>query len=211
MKAVEIGGMQKFDPSGDVGSVGIRWEKWLRGFRLYSQGKGVNDPGQMKALLLHSAGNEVQDIYYTLQEPDPGDNETVFDVTCTLLTNHFSPLKNVPYERSLFRATSQQVNETVEQFITRLRERAVYCEFGAAKDEVIRDQVIEKCSSHRLRRKLLEMRDLTLDLPTVQLRNCHVTNVGNKDILRRCARVKSRVVHQGRKDNNKVLELLTLS
>ena len=67
MKAVKIGGMQKFDPNGDVGGVGIRLEKWLRGFRLYSQWKGVNDPRQMKALPLHSAGNEVQDIYYTLQ------------------------------------------------------------------------------------------------------------------------------------------------
>ena len=121
MKADEIWGMQKFDPRGDVGSVVhvIRWDKWLRGFRLYSQGKGVKDPGQMKALLLHSAGNEVQDIYYTLQEHDPGDNKAVFDVTCALLTNHLSPLKNVPYERSLFRAISLQVNETVEQFITR--------------------------------------------------------------------------------------------
>lgn len=63
----------------------------------------------------------------------------------------------VPYERSLIRATSQQVNKTVEQFITCLLERAVYCELSAAQDEMIRDQVIEKCLSHRQRRKLLEM------------------------------------------------------
>ena len=76
----------------------------------------------------------------------------------------FTVKKNVPNDGSLFRATSQQVNKTVEQFITRLRERTVYCEFCAAQDEMIRDQVIEKCLSHILRRKLLEMRDLTLDL-----------------------------------------------
>ena len=53
----------------------------------------------MKALLQHSAGNEVQDIYHALQEREPGENRFVFDVTCLLLTSHFSPLKNVPYER----------------------------------------------------------------------------------------------------------------
>ena len=56
------------------------------------------------------------------------------------------------------------MNEAVEQFINRLRERAVYCEFGAAQVEMIRDQVIETCLSHRLRRKRLEMQDLTLNL-----------------------------------------------
>ena len=80
----------------------------------------------------------------------------------TFLTTHFSPLKNVTYERSLFRACSQQFNETVDQFITRLKERAAYCEFGAGVDQMIADQVIEKCLSHRLRRKLLEMKDVTL-------------------------------------------------
>ena len=35
--------------------------------------------------------------------------------------------------------------ESVDQFITRLCERAEYCEFGNAKDKNIRDQVVEKC------------------------------------------------------------------
>ena len=59
---------------------------------------------------------------------------------------------------------SQLPTESVDQFITRLRERADYCEFGDAKDENIRDQVIEKCMSSCLRRKLLEKgRGLTLE------------------------------------------------
>ena len=66
----------------------------------------------------------------------------------------------MPYERSLFRTASLQVNETVEQFITRLRERALYCVYGTAQNEMIREQIFENCLSHRL----LEMRDFTLDL-----------------------------------------------
>ena len=59
---------------------------------------------------------------------------------------------------------AQLPTESVDQFITRLRERAEYCEFGDTKDENIRDQVIEKCMSSRLRRKLLEKgRRLTLE------------------------------------------------
>ena len=51
---------------------------------------------------------------------------------------------------------AQLPTESVDQFITKLRERAEYCEFDNAKDENIRDEVIEKCLSSRLRRKLLD-------------------------------------------------------
>ena len=36
--------------------------------------KGVTRADQKKALLVHSAGNEVQDIYFTLTETDPSEN-----------------------------------------------------------------------------------------------------------------------------------------
>jgi len=55
----------------------------------------------------------------------------------------------------------QKPSETVEQYITRLRQKAIYYSF-ADVDENIRDQNIEKCSSKRLRRKLLERHNVTL-------------------------------------------------
>lgn len=58
MKSIEIGGIQRFDPNGDVNNVGFRWKKWLRGFELYAVGKDVTRADQKKALLLHPAGNE---------------------------------------------------------------------------------------------------------------------------------------------------------
>lgn len=113
-------------------------------FRAIRIGKGVTRVDQKKDLLLHSAKNEVQDIYFTLTETDPVENHNVYDVACKLSTDHFSLLTNVPYERSLFRSTGQQINKTIEQFITRLGEKADYCNCGEGRDEMIRDQVIEK-------------------------------------------------------------------
>ena len=58
-----------------------------------------------------------------------------------------------------------QVIETVDQFVTRLRQKAQTYEFGdaATVDEQIRDPVISKCLSYALRRKLLQKgRNLTL-------------------------------------------------
>ena len=107
----------------------------------------------------------MQDVYYTfLEAQEPGEGETVYTAAMEQLDQYFMPQVNVAYERHLFRSMAQLPAESVDQFITRLRERAEYCEFGDAKDENIRDQVIEKCISSRLRRKLLEKgRELTLE------------------------------------------------
>ena len=64
-------------------------------------------------------------------------------------------MANVPFERHLFRQLEQQVDETVDQFVCRLRQKSLSCDF-AKVDEAIRDQLIEKCRDARLRRKFLE-------------------------------------------------------
>ena len=79
-----------------------------------------------------------------------------------MLDAYFKPKANVAFERSQFRSIAQQSNESMDQYITRLRQKAVYCNFTNV-EENIRDQVIEKCYSQRLRRKLLEKSDVSLD------------------------------------------------
>ena len=69
---------------------------------------------------------------------------------------HFAPQVNVPFERHQFRQANQEESETVDQFVTRLFQLAENCDFGDKKSEHIHDQLIDKCRSHNLRKKLLE-------------------------------------------------------
>ena len=63
----------------------------------------------------------------------------------------------------MFRKEGQKEGESVGQFVTKLRQLAILCEFGDQVDDFIRDQVIDNCRSKRLRTKLLAERDLKLD------------------------------------------------
>ena len=127
----------------------------------------------------------MQDVYYTFPEArEPGEGETVYTVAMEQLDQYFMPQVNVPYERHLFRTMAQLPTESVDQFMTRLREKAEYCEFGDAKDENIRDQVIEKCMSSRLRRKLLEKgRGLILEQLQI-LQDLWKLAIGKQELLR---------------------------
>ena len=129
--------------------------------------KGVVNDAQKKALLLHTAGIEVQELYETLRDPGPSvefeeDTATDLEKTVHNLNAYFVTKLNEPYERHVFRSMAQQDGETVGQFMARLRKQAQNCNF-TTPDIDIRDQVIDKCRSSELRRKLLAKENLTLE------------------------------------------------
>lgn len=164
----EIGGIPHFDCTGEPTSIGVRWKKWRRAFEFFVEGKGVTNPKQKKSLLLHCGGMALQDVYSTLPPAaEPEEDENVYTVAMDQLDQYFTPQVNVPYERHMFRSLTQEPSESIDQFVTRLLQKADFCDFGDKRDENIRDQVIEKCSSNRLRTKLLE-RGTTLTLQQLQ-------------------------------------------
>ncbi|XP_071176414.1 uncharacterized protein [Mytilus edulis] len=155
---IDLNPVGNFDVSGD--RLGQSWTRWLRSFELYATGKGVDDKKQKKALLLHCAGLDVQDIYFTLTEED-GDDD--FDKTIKTLKKHFDAKINFSVERYNLRSIKQNETETIDQYITRLKQQVVLCDHPDP-DAQVRDQVIEKCRSNRLRTRLLEKGPgLTLD------------------------------------------------
>ena len=151
-------GIQAFHCRGDSTSVGPRWRRWRKVFQFYVDGRGITAAARKKALLLHCAGMEIQEIFETLTDPGvpEGKEDNVYNAALRTLDAYFSPQVNVPYERHIFRQMKQEENEMVDQFIVRLSNQAANCEFGVTKNERIRDQIIDKCKSTKLRRKLLE-------------------------------------------------------
>ena len=168
---VEVTPLPPFDCSGDPTSVGPRWKRWKKAFQFYIDGKGVQNNGQKRALLLHSAGMDVQAIFETVNnvsfEPAfEGDTDSAYKQAVRNLDSYFAPKGNVPYERHIFRSLKQDASETVDQYVSRLKKQSLNCGFGdeAIRNEMIRDQVIDACQSSHSRKKLLQKGDdLTLD------------------------------------------------
>ena len=155
---LQVSPVAPFDPHVDANSLCQRWKRWVQAFELYVGASGVKDDNQKRQLLLHCAGMDVQDIFYTL--PATG---TDYKTAKDKLTAHLTPKQNTSYNRHVFRKEVQKEGESVWQFVTRLRQLAALCEFGDQVDDFIRDQVVYNCRSKRLRTKLLAEQDLTLD------------------------------------------------
>ena len=169
IKIDDLTSVKPFDPHGEPSGVGRRWQRWLKSFSVYAESKGlliaadkVDNKIQRRALLLHSAGEAVQEIFETLT--DTGEAKD-YEKAVKALNDYFIPKVNSTYQNHLFRSMEQQDGETVAQFVTRLRQVVKDCDYGDQAENQIRDQVVQRCKSHELRKKLLEKGEkLTLEL-----------------------------------------------
>jgi len=160
-----------FDVHGTASEVSQRWTRWLRSFEYMADGKAITDFARRRALLLHLAGEAVQDLFEDLLDPDvalpPGrrtNADNVYKQCKRILTHHFAAPPNTPYERHQFRQLFPNEGESTQQFSIRLRQKARLCGFDMGYiDDAIRDQLIATMRSSELRQKILAEGNLSLE------------------------------------------------
>lgn len=147
----------------DTSTQAARWKKWLSRFRNLLVAMNVAGKKRKRALLLHNAGEATNEFFDTLPDTTPGEGEDTFEKSRTSPDNiiYFTPRQNREYEIYVFRQAKQESNESISAFHTRLRQLAVTCEF-ADVDREIKTQIVQSCSSHKLRTKALENPSYTL-------------------------------------------------
>ena len=101
-----------------------RWKKWKQIFEFYFSASGTEDGSQMRALLLHGTGPDVQDIFMHLEEVG-----TTYKAALGALNNHFEC-----YIINTHISSSHSRSErTVDKFCHKL---ASTCEFANQNTEI---------------------------------------------------------------------------
>lgn len=157
---------------------GWEWKNWHRSFEWYLKANHIEDEYDKFLKLMHLAGRKVQEVFETLPVPPSisqvrrgplaASEEYIpqlsdYEMAIAKLNEFFEPKKNSTYERHMFRLIKQEKNEKVGIFVMRLRTRADKCDFGDTLEDNVKDQIIEKCLSPKLRRELLKLGDAPLD------------------------------------------------
>lgn len=155
------------------------WKKFKQRFELYMVASGLKDkdPEIQCSTLLHIIGEDALDIYNTFEIAAQDRNK--LDVLMKKFTAHFIPQKNVTYERHVFNTTSQKPGETIDQFVTELRNKAETCEFGVLCDSLIKDRIVVGVADEQLRARLLRDPELTLPKTLVM---CHASEASKQQM-----------------------------
>ena len=154
-------GPAAFDTVGEPATLSQRWRIWKDEFELFVAASGVADPTQQRALLLHSAGPGVREIFRSIPDETKGGTKD-YKKAMDSLTDYFQLKKNIPKARQNFLALKPLPGERINNFVTRLSSLAEHCEYGEAKDDMTRDQVLAHIKEKNLKSKLYRIDDLTL-------------------------------------------------
>ena len=137
-----------FDYETDKANAGVHWDKWVQRLENLFVAMNITDDNRKRALLLHYGGERVHDIF-TAEKGDAGDE---YKDAKKVLTDYFKPQKNVQMEIYNFRNTKQKEGQTLDEYVTELRQMSKSCEFTNCDNEIY-TQIIQHCTSNRLRRR----------------------------------------------------------
>ena len=121
--SLQIPSVAQFPPRREPSSVAQHWTKWKKSFQYFLNAPGTTTEVRKKASLLHLVRTETREIFKMLQNT----GET-FAEALLALDNHFSVKKNIPLQRSKFHQPKQETNESIGQYITKLRQLCLYCD-----------------------------------------------------------------------------------
>lgn len=113
-------------------------------------------------LLLATIGPDAYRLLKNLSAPDVPNTKSYKELT-KLLQNHFDPEPIVIAERHKFWTACQEENESVADFVVRLKKLSSTCSFGTFLEEALRDRLVSGLhhKMSKAQRQLLTVRNLT--------------------------------------------------
>lgn len=158
------------DPMLCTGDVATNWKSFKEAYTDYATAIELykKDKAIQAATLKTVMGKECRQILARLEisEDESKDPAVVLDK----LESYFEPTRNILYERFLFHAAEQQPNETVDQYIIRLRRLAETCNFRNLHDEMLRDRLVLGCKDKAARARLFRQKECDLKTALEALR-----------------------------------------
>lgn len=114
------------------------------------------------AQLLHLIGEEGFKIFNTFTFKKKND-ENILNKVLEKFDDHFTTKLNTTYERYQFFTIRQEKNESIENFITRLKSKAATCEFKTLENSLVRDMLVVGLDDEVIKEKLLQEKNLKLE------------------------------------------------
>lgn len=123
------------------GNTSENWRRFKQQFDIYltASGKG-NKADEVKIAILLNFAEDAIEVFNTFQFAE-GDKHKL-DKVLEQFEQYCDPRKNVVFERYQFWQITQKDSETVDQFVTRLKNKVKSCEYPSPVDDMLRDKFV---------------------------------------------------------------------
>lgn len=167
-KKMEI--LNKPTPLAFTANIAENWNKFKDQLEIFltASEQDTKSDRVKAAILKNLIGEDALDLLKTM---DMGDEERAsYNAIVKKLEEYCVPKKNILYERFVFYKRKQSQGESFDEFLADIKKLAKPCEFGQAKDEMLRDRIVLGIFDTKLQEKLLCMTDHSLEKVTEKCR-----------------------------------------
>ena len=149
--AALIGSLQPYDPATDWKLYEISITNFFAANRITAPAN-AQDIDRRKAALLATIGMRALDIIRSLCAPDEPNTKS-YDEIIKLLRRHYTKAPTKSLARQKLAAVKQNKEESIDEFVARLRHLAIDCQYGGAMlTEVLQVQSINGIRAEALKK-----------------------------------------------------------
>ena len=156
--------LRRIDPLVFDENIADNWRKFEKEWTIYSNA-GLSDKSKkvQAYTLLNLAGLEAVEKSESFVYAE-GESHEEPDILLIKFRELCLPAKNIIMDRHAFNTANQGTGESIQAYVSTLKILAKKCEFGALRDDLIRDRIVCGIQNDRLRKQLLREQKLTLEL-----------------------------------------------
>ena len=152
---------QKFDTGS--ASLETAWRKFKRAWDTYEEASRLNtqDNKYRAAVFKSCLSDAAQDVFEGLPFEQADDKDDITKIV-PLFEQYCQGETCEVYETYKFHQRKQEKGETIDAYVSVLRQLASSCNFRDFAERMLRDQVVSGLSDDAVRQKLLQEKELTL-------------------------------------------------
>ena len=147
------------------GSTTANWRTWVSAWKNYSLATKLDKEEEERqvATPLAVIGKEANKVFRSFTWASK-DDATKIAAVLKKFEDYCIPRENTIYERFLFFTRDQRESNTVDQYVTELRQIAANCDFESlTPDQLLRDWFVTGTRNGKVRENLLKEKKLTLE------------------------------------------------
>lgn len=140
------------------------WKTWHTKFKIFLRASNLESQSDQRkvALLLHHLGSESLDVFNSF---DMDIDLVKYVDLVNKMDTFFTPQVNIVMERYKFFSCKQHEDQSIDEYVTVLKNLSLNCEFGGLREELVRDIFICGLSSKmsNVRERLLTDGNIKLE------------------------------------------------
>lgn len=168
----------EFSFSGNLSETWIRWKQKLNLYIEAGNSLRQKEDSRLVSLLLTCIGDRGIEIYNTFTF-DKEEGKKSFKIVIQKFDCHFLPKKNLTFLRHQFFSRIQRTSESIDDYVTDLRNMFRDCEFGTLAEGLIKDRLVCGILNVNIKERLPREADLNLDRA---LEICHAAEISSKQM-----------------------------